>query len=148
MTNGVFIQPDGGRAFQLGGGDVARVLVESGTADFSVFEQTVRPDQRGVPLHRHMRDDEAFFVLEGEVELTAGGTTERIGSGGFAFVPHGSAHRFRNVGDAPARMLVIGSRNVQRLVEELAPLVNQDPPDPAAIGAAFRRHDSQLVAQA
>jgi Cupin domain len=61
----------GGRPF-LGGS--AQVKVESGTADFSVFEQQLPPGS-SVPLHSHDRYDEAFYVLEGEMHFVVGDTT-------------------------------------------------------------------------
>ena len=123
----------------------SRVKVESGTADFSVFESTMSPNPAGVPLHRHRSYDEGFFVIEGEMEFVVGERTERVAAGGFVLVPRGVAHRFANPGPATSRMLVIGSSGVQALVEEGAGHLNQDPPDMAAFKAVFARHDSELV---
>jgi len=131
----------GGRPF-LGGS--ARVKVESGAADFSVFEQQSPPGS-SVPLHVHDRYDEAFYVLEGEMRFTVGDTTDIAEAGAFVFVPRGEAHRFWNASQAPARMLAIGSPQVQALVEELAPLLRSTPPDVAAISVAFARHHSRAL---
>ena len=132
----------GGRPF-LGGG--AQVKVESGTADFSVFEQRLPPGPSPVPLHVHDRYDEAFYVLEGEMQFVVGHTTSAAEAGAFVFVPRGEAHRFWNASPTPARLLVIGSPQAQALVEELAPLLRLTPPDAAAISAAFAKHHSRMV---
>lgn len=141
---GNILKADEGRPFSTGV-DLATVKVESGQADFSVFESMHEANPIGVPFHRHRSFDEAFFVIEGEMEFVVGEKNERCGPGAFVFVPRGQAHRFANPGPGVARVLVIGSAGVQALVEEVAPLVNQKPPDIAAIEAAFARHDSELV---
>jgi uncharacterized cupin superfamily protein len=124
----------GGRPFLSGS---AHVKVESGAADFSVFEQQLPPGPSLVPLRVHDRYDEAFYVLEGEMHFDVGYTTSVAETGAFVFVPRGEAHRFWNASPTPARMLVIGSPQAQALVEELAPLLRLTPPDAAAISAAF-----------
>jgi len=120
----------GGRPF-LGGG--AQVKVESGAADFSVFEQQLPPGPSPVPLHVHDRYDEAPYMLDGEMHFVVGDTTSVAEVGAFVFVPRGEAHRFWNASPTPARMLVIGSPQAQALVEELAPMLRSTPPDAAAI---------------
>jgi glyoxylate utilization-related uncharacterized protein len=46
-------------------------------------------------------------VIDGEFEILQGTETLRLAAGGFAFVPRGTLHRFENVGDAPARVLIV-----------------------------------------
>lgn len=89
----------GGRPF-LGGG--AQVKVESGAADFSVFEQQLPPGPSPVPLHVHDRYDEAFYVLDGEMHFVVGDTTSVAEAGAFVFVPRGEAHRFWNASPTPS----------------------------------------------
>ena len=60
----------------------------------------------GPPPHVHLGEDEFFYVLDGDFEIRIGDTTHAVGPGGFAFVPRGTVHNFRNRGDAPARILV------------------------------------------
>jgi quercetin dioxygenase-like cupin family protein len=136
------VLPSGGGRQFLGGS--AHVKVESGAADFSVFEQQSPPGS-SVPLHVHDRYDEAFFVLEGEMHFVVGDTTSVAKPGAFVFVPRGEAHRFWNASPDMARMLAIGSPQVQALVEELGPLLRSTPPDAAAISAAFARHHSRVL---
>lgn len=137
--------PGEGRALPNAASPMQHVKVESGTADFSVFESVVPPNPRGVPLHQHHRYDEAFYVIEGEMEFVVGDRTERVAAGGFVLVPRGTPHRFVNQGPGTSRMLVIGSSGVQALVEETAALFNARPPDVDAINAGFARHDSELL---
>ncbi|MBX3388342.1 MAG: cupin domain-containing protein [Phycisphaeraceae bacterium] len=70
----------------------------------------------GPPLHMHEREDEAFYVLEGEVTFCIGESGDRTGKSGkrvvaregsVVFGPRGTAHTFKNCSQAPARMLVM-----------------------------------------
>src|SRR5262249_26329510 len=94
-----------------GAGDVVDVLGAPATykasaectgGRFSVFEQAI-PAGYSVPLHRHAAEDEAMYVLEGEIALEGEAGTHCLGAGGFVFLPRGHFHGFRNAGSAPAR---------------------------------------------
>src|SRR5690348_2665789 len=75
---------------------------------FSVWESIVPPG-RGAPAHTHTREDEAFYVLSGEVLVEAEGASEpqRLGAGAFFFAPRHQRHGYRNVGTDTARLLVL-----------------------------------------
>jgi len=60
----------------------------------------------GPPLHVHDREDECFYVLEGELSVRCGGDAFAAAAGGFVFLPRGRPHRFWAV-DRPARLLLI-----------------------------------------
>ena len=60
------------------------------------------------PMHVQVEEDEAFYVLDGEIEFEVDGETVLATAGTFAFVARGAAHRFR-VLTPTARMLVICS---------------------------------------
>jgi quercetin dioxygenase-like cupin family protein len=63
------------------------------------------------PYHAHGAEDEAFYVLEGEVTFVHGAPGEeealRAGPGAFVFLPRGVPHGFRAEGPAPARVLLL-----------------------------------------
>jgi mannose-6-phosphate isomerase-like protein (cupin superfamily) len=80
------------------------------------------PPGGGPPPHIHPNLDEAFFVLGGEMEFLNGTDTFRAGEGSFVFIPHGTRHRFRNVGLHVARMLfmfVPGSAEMETFFTEI-----------------------------
>ena len=79
---------------------------ETGGA-YSLCEQIVT-ETGNPPPHVHRDADEAFYVLDGEVELDVGGETTVAGPGTFAFAPRGVPHTYR-VRSATARLLVVGS---------------------------------------
>jgi mannose-6-phosphate isomerase-like protein (cupin superfamily) len=59
------------------------------------------------PLHVHHREDEAFYVLEGDLSMRCGDRTFRAAAGSFVFLPRDVPHTFVVEGDTPARMLTL-----------------------------------------
>ncbi len=82
-----------------------RVLLSGGQTGgtLSVFEDVVEPGI-GPGRHIHHGEDETFFVLEGRFDVEIDGVRHHAGPGDVAFVPRGSVHAFRNVGDSPGRL--------------------------------------------
>jgi quercetin dioxygenase-like cupin family protein len=80
---------------------------ETGGA-FSLWE-AVFPPGTGAPPHTHTREDEAFYVLSGEllIEFEGEAAPHRVVPGGFFFGARGRRHAIRNVGDQPARVLIL-----------------------------------------
>ena len=89
-------------------GDRYRFLAESQQTGgrYALWHADISPGG-GPPLHRHSREDEAFYVLDGSVRFESDGVVQIGGPGTFVNLPIGSVHRFENVGDAFARMLVL-----------------------------------------
>jgi mannose-6-phosphate isomerase-like protein (cupin superfamily) len=65
------------------------------------------PPQGGPPPHIQHREDEAFWVLHGELEFLIDEDTIRASAGSFIHVPKGVLHTFKNVGGTPARFLTL-----------------------------------------
>jgi mannose-6-phosphate isomerase-like protein (cupin superfamily) len=73
---------------------------------FGLVESFVAPGF-SPPLHVHHREDEAFYVLEGELTMKCGERTFRATAGAFVFLPRDVPHTFVVEGDRPARMLTL-----------------------------------------
>jgi mannose-6-phosphate isomerase-like protein (cupin superfamily) len=69
----------------------------------SVFETSVAD---GPPLHVHDREDECFYILDGELSVRCGSDACDAAAGSFVFLPRGRPHRFWATG-RPARLLLI-----------------------------------------
>jgi quercetin dioxygenase-like cupin family protein len=70
-----------------------------------LFENLTTPGG-GPPPHIHTREDEFFFVLDGTFEVRVGEDLHVLTAGGYARVPRGTVHNFRNVAETPSRILV------------------------------------------
>jgi quercetin dioxygenase-like cupin family protein len=58
------------------------------------------------PLHYHQREDEAVYILDGEIDFIVGSRSYSVGPGGFVFLPRGIAHTF-HIRTETAKALVI-----------------------------------------
>lgn len=88
-------------------GDVYRFLAtgdETG-GKYAMFEAIVPPGG-GPPPHVHSREEESFYVLEGEITFQVNGESVVAPAGTFANMSIGSLHSFRNATDQPARMII------------------------------------------
>lgn len=100
--------------FKLRGGQSGGSLI--------VFENVI-PPREGPPLHAHANEDEAFYVLEGDFRYRLGDGIHHAPAGSFVFVPRSVPHCFQNVGDQPARLLVIFTpTGMERFFDQFAGL--------------------------
>jgi mannose-6-phosphate isomerase-like protein (cupin superfamily) len=84
---------------------VCKTKSEQTGGAYSLFEVLTQPGS-GPPPHVQHREDESFYVLEGEYEFLVEGRTLRAGAGALVYVPRGNLHAHRNVGEGVCRMLV------------------------------------------
>ncbi len=70
-----------------------------------LFENLTTPGG-GPPPHIHTHEDEFFLVLDGTFEIRVGEELHVLGAGGYAYVPRGTVHNFRNAAETPSRILV------------------------------------------
>lgn len=102
----VTLTPAQGERFNIIGGGL-RILIdgEASGGRYCVFEAPIPPGD-GPPLHRHEREDELFFILEGRFKFVLDGR-EFVGEpGAFVCAPRGSVHAFKNIGATMGRFLI------------------------------------------
>ncbi|GAC1601275.1 MAG: hypothetical protein NVS3B21_28790 [Acidimicrobiales bacterium] len=86
-----------------------------GAYSLSEFEATY-----DIPPHVHLGDDEGIYMLEGEADVRIGDTEQRVGPGGFVFMPRGIAHSITCASPPPIRALCISSPpGLQHFMEDL-----------------------------
>ncbi|MDQ3630476.1 MAG: quercetin 2,3-dioxygenase, partial [Actinomycetota bacterium] len=96
-----------------------KVTAEQTGGLLSILEITEPPNAAG-PWHVHHREDEGFWILEGDVTLQIGDETIEAHAGDFAFGPRDIPHRY-TVGDAGCRMLFIMTPGgFENLVREMS----------------------------
>jgi quercetin dioxygenase-like cupin family protein len=107
----------------------------------------------GSPLHVHHREDEWFYVTEGELTFWVGGHVFVAPAGSFVFGPRGIPHTFV-VSSAEARFLLVtepaGFEGFVRELSEPAatptlPPPSVQPPDPEAMAAAAARYGIEIL---
>jgi mannose-6-phosphate isomerase-like protein (cupin superfamily) len=112
----------------------------------------VNPPGFAPPLHRHLIEDELFYVLGGTARFMCDGTEFDAGPGDLVMLPVGLAHTFIVGADQPLRVLQIttpsGFEDFVREVGQPATerrLPDPGPVDPAALGHASARHSIELL---
>jgi mannose-6-phosphate isomerase-like protein (cupin superfamily) len=105
----------------------------------SVVEHTIGPHVLAAPLHRHTREDEYSYILEGELAALLGEEEVIAGTGCLVFKPRGQWHTFWNPGDTPTRVLeLISPSGLEDLFRELATLGDDfDPATLPSLAAAY-----------
>jgi quercetin dioxygenase-like cupin family protein len=121
---------------------------------YSLFEVTTQPGA-GPPPHVQHREDEAFYVLEGEYQFLVEGRTINAGAGSLIYVPKGNLHAHNNVGEGIGRMLVsqtpggLHERFFEEIGEEVkdgstAP-ASEDPPDMETIAKIAAEYGIEIA---
>jgi mannose-6-phosphate isomerase-like protein (cupin superfamily) len=115
------VGPRDGKTVDLGGCSV-RFLVwgaESG-GGFSLVEHPIPPRHLAAPMHRHSREDEYSYVLEGTLVAALGDDIVHARAGDLVFKPRGQWHTFWNAGDGPCRILeIISPAGFEHYFDEL-----------------------------
>jgi mannose-6-phosphate isomerase-like protein (cupin superfamily) len=133
--------PAEGKAGFLGSIGV-RFMIDGETTGggFSLIEHPMSARALAAPLHRHLREDEYSYVLEGRMGALLGEDALEAGPGDLVFKPRGEWHTFWNAGDAPCRILeIIAPAGFEHFFEELVDLGGVTQADPAVLGALCER---------
>src|SRR3712207_6185346 len=114
------VAADEGKALWVADELMTFKAVGEDTGGAYALTDSVVPPGGGPPPHIHHREDEAFWVLEGELEVMVGETTFRAGAGSFVHLPKDIAHTYENVGTGAARFLtLIVPAGLERFFEEV-----------------------------
>jgi len=108
-----------------------RVTGDHTLGAFSFSENILQPGTPGPAPHRHSREDELWYILEGQLEFRIGERGERAlvaGPGETVFGPRGIPHTFRVVGTIPARyVFVVAPAGFEQYFAERAALRKELP---------------------
>lgn len=127
----LLFSPEEGQFVRLGGlGVKFKLSGEDTGGSFAVVEHPVEPGVL-VPPHRHTREDEISYVLEGEVGVRVGDQEFRVTPGCYIVKPRGIFHTFWNAGSKPARVLeIISPADFEQYFVEMAEVLQRSrPPD-------------------
>jgi quercetin dioxygenase-like cupin family protein len=148
-----FVASDEGQARWWGEGlAVIKATAEDTGGQMTIVEVTEPPGTEA-PLHVHRNEDEAFWVLEGDLTLEIGDTTVEAHAGDYAFGPRGIPHRY-TVGERGCRMLFLltpgGFEDLVLAMSEPAgartlPPRSAEEPDIAEIKSIAAAHGSEVL---
>lgn len=112
---------------------------EENEGGLTVYEFIVPPHSPGSPPHTHTREDEYFFITEGELSVLSDGNVLRLTEGDFASLNRGKTHMFWNDSDAPVRLIMATTGgSFEDFMTAVAPaLAEAKPADAQAAGVVI-----------
>jgi mannose-6-phosphate isomerase-like protein (cupin superfamily) len=115
---------------------------------FSLVEHPMSPRALAAPLHRHAREDEYSFVLEGRMGALLGDEVVEAGPGDLVHKPRNQWHTFWNAGDEPCRILeIISPAGFERFFAELVAMGGVAGAEPEALGELSQRYGLEMQPQ-
>ena len=124
-----------------------RFMIDGEDADdrFSLVEHPMSARALAAPLHRHTREDEYSFVIEGRVGALLGDEVLVGGPGDLIFKPRNQWHTFWNAGDEPARILeIISPAGFERFFDELVDLGGVTQAEPQILADLCARYELEM----
>lgn len=149
-SSAVVVRAGEGPAVHWGQAGTIRIVAgaDSTNGSFSVVEVTEEPGS-AAPLHVHHGEAEAFYILEGALELTCGDQTVTANAGDFVHTPKDVPHKYVVVGDRAARVLLMFTRpGFEQFFAEAGAPVDQPPagpPDPQRLKQIVEKYDMELL---
>jgi mannose-6-phosphate isomerase-like protein (cupin superfamily) len=118
------------------GGVICKVRAEQTDGAYSILELTLPPGA-GAPLHVHHREDEIFYVVEGDCEIQFSLSK----AGAVVVLPKGLPHAFRNPGAAHTKLLITAvPGGLEKFFEESSAVSADDPDRRARLDDIARRY--------
>jgi quercetin dioxygenase-like cupin family protein len=112
---------------------------------WSLFEEEI-PLGMGPPAHRHDWD-EAYYILDGEVDFQVDGHAVKSSRGDFNYLPRGTVHGFKGASETAARVLIFAApAHGSEFFQELNDEVRRVPEDLSKIPQIGQRHGIEFIA--
>lgn len=140
------VPPGAGKTFNVLGDSIRCVLTGADTGGaYAIVEQASDPGS-GPPLHMHRREEEAFYVLEGDYEFRMGDQVVRATPGTYLLAPREIPHAFTCMGAEPGRVQVtITPAGFETFFVEVSALAAHGPPDPEKVVALARDYGLDIL---
>jgi mannose-6-phosphate isomerase-like protein (cupin superfamily) len=142
-TNAKIVGPTDGQLGFLGSIGVRWMIDGDETYErgFSLVEHPMSPHALAAPLHKHTREDEYSYVLEGKMGALLGDEVVVAQAGDLVHKPRDQWHTFWNAGDEPCRILEIiapaGFEDFFRELDALGGALQADPQELAALNDRY-----------
>jgi mannose-6-phosphate isomerase-like protein (cupin superfamily) len=112
---------------------------------FSLVEHPMSAHALAAPLHRHLREDEYSYVLEGSMGALLGDEVVVAKAGDLVFKPRNQWHTFWNAGDEPCRILeIISPSGFEEFFREVVELGGVGAAAPEAMGELCERYALEM----
>jgi mannose-6-phosphate isomerase-like protein (cupin superfamily) len=142
----ITVPADGSERVDIGGlGIVWKIEGAEAGGRFSVVHHPLAPHALAAPLHRHTREDEYSYVLEGTLGALLGDEVVTAGPGTWVFKPRNQWHTFWNAGAIPCEIIeIISPAGFENFFRELAEVYASGAPDLARFGELCGRYALEM----
>ncbi|MEM9078484.1 MAG: cupin domain-containing protein [Bacteroidota bacterium] len=108
-TEGMIVRASEGETWYIGNERKAEVIIkvaksENHTPEISLLTEKIPPGD-GIPVHKHLNEEEFIFIQEGRVEITLDETVQEGKTGDLVYVPKNIWHGFKNIGQEEVTIL-------------------------------------------
>src|SRR5215469_4934544 len=100
------------------------------------------PPRYIAPVHLHRNDDEAWYVLEGVLQVKVGDEEVELRPGCGVMVPRGTSHTYWNPSKERTRYLLIMTSRIHQLIQAIHATTERTP---EVMKALFEKYDSELL---
>lgn len=122
---GLFVPSGQGRSYYFGQDLYTFKAIGEETGEAYALCEVIVAPQGGTPPHRHSRENESFYVQDGEIEFQLDDRTIIATAGVFLHSPKGQCHRFTNTTMTPARLLVwVTPAGFEKFIAEVGKAAN------------------------
>lgn len=148
MSATKIIGPQDGKLGRLGGTGIRFMLDASQSGGgFALVEHPMEPHALAAPMHRHTREDEYSFVLEGRVGALLGEEIVYAEAGDLLCKPRGQWHTFWNATSDPARVLeIISPAGFEKFFDEMTDLAAHGELSPDRMTALAAEYGAEVDA--
>jgi quercetin dioxygenase-like cupin family protein len=130
----------------------AKVTGAQTGGSFSQVE-TIDPHGTATPLHSHRNEEEAFYVLEGDVAVLVDGQWLELTAGDFALIARGTPHAYVVVSDLARMLVTFSPAGFEHAFTDLGVAVSESPappvqtiiPSPEEMVAAFAPYGCEIL---
>ena len=143
----IFVPPHGNRSTVPTGDIRIKVSGADTGGAVAVLEVTTDPDF-STPVHVHHVENEWFYAIEGEYEVTVGDEVFHLKPGGSVYAPKLIPHAINDVSDKGGKLIVVAqpAGHIEAFSIDLFKLMSSGTQDPAAMIALFQKHNMEFVA--
>jgi mannose-6-phosphate isomerase-like protein (cupin superfamily) len=145
------VGPGDGKTGNLGAIGVRFMIdtEETAAGGFSLVEHPMPPRAVAAPVHRHSREDEYSYVIEGRMGAMLGAEVVYAEAGDLVHKPRNQWHTFWNAGDEPCRILeIIAPGGFEDFFDELVEASLAGRPDPAWLAGLGERYGLEFDLEA
>ncbi len=138
------LAPGEGKKFSVLDGVFTTKATSKDTKGAWAFYEITDTAGSGPPLHTHPWD-EAFYILEGELEIQTGTKTIVATPGYFINIPGETAHAFKILSPSARFIALISPAQATQFYEEMGQFVSSTPPDLEKFQAIADKHGVRLI---